>query len=220
MFPHVTRPSVPRTGFRSKYPVTIDSARTFFDVPFLYLAFGLEFVYPSGATNKKTAMKNRTSNPYQQARKTALSLLARRQHSEAEIRHKLVGRGFDAEIIDRVVQACKRYDYIDDETAAGFFIEELIRKQVGLLRIREAMKKRGFSSNLVSRLIETHGIEDRELELAQQALEKKMPALFREQDARKRKEKTIRFLRSRGFRHATISELMRRIGTDEINQQL
>lgn len=154
-------------------------------------------------------------DPYQKARKTALSLLARRCHSKAEIQRKLAARGYDATIIERVVAACERLNYINDETAATLFIEELIRKQVGLYRVQKEMKNRGFAPDLIQRIIDEHNFLDREPELAKHALKKKSGALIREKDPRKKKEKLVRFLRSRGFRPLTISALSDRFGADD-----
>ena len=158
-------------------------------------------------------MKNNPQDPYQKARDAALSLLSRRRHSSSEIRQKLTARGFDAGVIEKVLTECERLDYIDDENAAYYFMEELIRKQMGVRRIREAMNKRGFTSDQIQRMFDAHQLPDREPEIAGRALEKKKAALIRERDPRKRREKMIRFLRSRGFLPATISALLDRAGS-------
>ena len=156
-------------------------------------------------------MRTSSQDPYQKARRTALSLLSRRRHSRTEVCRKLSARGFEAAVIERVVSACERLDYINDETTASFFVEELTRKQVGLQRIRERMKNRGFAPDLIQRVIDEHHLQDRELDNAKRAMEKKS-ASIREKDPWKRKEKLVRFLRSRGFRSSTVSALFDRFG--------
>ena len=160
-------------------------------------------------------METSPLDPYQAAQKTALSLLARRCHSKTEVRRKLAARGFEAEVIERVLEACERLDYINDEATASFFVQELIRKQVGLRRIREEMKNRGFAPDLIRRKIDELNLREMELGIAKRAMGKKGAALIREKDHRKRKEKLIRFLRSRGFRPLTISALFDRFGPDD-----
>lgn len=157
-------------------------------------------------------MKQDHSESYKRVEKTALGLLARRRHSKAEVRRKLSSRGFDAGIIEQVLLACERLNYINDETTAEFFIEELIRKRLGLNRIRQSMILRGFSQDLIRRMIDTYDLENRELEIAEAAARKKQAVLIREKDVRKRREKLIRFLRSRGFQAGTISAVVDRMG--------
>ena len=147
-------------------------------------------------------------DPCSKAQHTALSLLARRRHSREELRRKLTARGFAHRIVLKVLSECERLQYIDDETAADFFVEELVRKRSGLLRIRDAMKARGFDQDLVDRMIDRHQLLEREPELAAAAVEKKRSALGRETDGRKRREKVVRFLRARGFRPSTISVVL------------
>ncbi len=132
--------------------------------------------------------------------------MARRRHSRSEVRGKLSDRGFDAAIIERVLAACERLDYINDDTTASFFVEELIRKQVGLQRIRQEMKNRGFAPDLIQQVIDEHNLRGREPDIAKRAMEKKA-ASIREKDPWKRRGKLVRFLRSRGFRPSTISAL-------------
>jgi len=157
-------------------------------------------------------METSPQDPYRKAQKTALSLLARRCHSRTEVRRKLAARGFEPAIIDRVIETCERLEYINDEAAASICVRELIRKQVGLRRIREEMKNRGFAPDLIRRMIDEHNLRDMELDIAKRAMGKKGAALIREKDHRKRREKLIRFLQSRGFRPLTISALFDRSG--------
>jgi SOS response regulatory protein OraA/RecX len=87
-------------------------------------------------------------------------------------------------------------------------MEELVRKRIGLIRIEQSMKTRGFAPDLIQRMVDTHRLLNREVEIAKAAAEKKMAALTRETDRRKKREKVVRFLRSRGFRPSTISAVL------------
>jgi regulatory protein len=155
-----------------------------------------------------TNMKNAPQEPLQKAKNTALSLLARRRHSREELRRKLVSRGFEHGVVEEVLSECERYQYIDDEAAADFFAAELVRKRFGPMRILDAMKSRGFDRGLIDRTIDAHQIAEREAELAAAAAAKKRSAFHREKDDRKRREKVVRFLRSRGFRQSAISAVL------------
>jgi len=166
------------------------------------------------AEKGKPSMTKDSEDFYRKARTTAVSLLAKRRHTGAEICRKLSDRGFEKDIIEQVLTECRRLDYINDETAADFFVEELNRKQVGVDRVREAMKQHGFDPDLIRHAIESHDLQAREMETAKAALEKKEKSLVREQDPRKKREKLARFLRSRGFRPSTIAALLNRPGPE------
>jgi regulatory protein len=153
-------------------------------------------------------MNHQSQDPYSKAQNVALSLLARRRHSREEIRRKLMTRGFEHGVVEKVLSECERLHYIDDETAADYFAAELTRKRFGLMRIIDAMKSRGFDGDLINRTIDAHQLVEREPELALAAVEKKWSALQRETDEWKRREKVVRFLRSRGFRQPAISVVL------------
>lgn len=159
-------------------------------------------------------MKNSSQDLLRKARNTALSLLARRRHSREEVRRKLTERGFECRIIEHVLAECERLQYINDETAADFYIEELVRKRFGLFRIRETMMSRGFDPHLINRMIDKHRLVELEPEIAAAAAGKKMPSLLRETDRRKKYEKLVGFLRSRGFSPSTISTVLSKIQGD------
>ena len=156
-------------------------------------------------------MNDNSRNAISKAQNTALALLARRRHSREEMWRKLADRGFEPEVVEKVLSECERLHYIDDETAADFFVAELVRKQYGLLRIKDAMKARGFDQELIDRMIEVHHLPEGEANLAVAATRKKKSTWLRETNERKRKEKMIRFLRSRGFRPSTISAVLEEI---------
>ena len=60
---------------------------------------------------------------------------------------------------------------------------------------------------MITNLISKQNISD-EAENALRVFQKKLPAFEREKDLRKRKEKIYRFLYSRGFSQAVISEII------------
>ncbi len=142
------------------------------------------------------------------AMNVAVRLLSRRNHTKHEIRQKLRQRGFDAEAIAKVISECERFNYVNDEQTAQYYLRELQTKGYGRSRIRFSMKKKGLNEELISRLIRDHHTDAEEMENARRSLEKKLRTLNREKDAGKRKEKVYRFLYSRGFSASVISELI------------
>jgi regulatory protein len=129
----------------------------------------------------------------------AVRLLARRQHAEAELRRKLAKREFDPETVDAVLAECRNRKYVDDAATARFYLEELIRKDYGVNRVRQAMRQKGFEDTLIQTIADEYAGSDAERAAARKALAKKQPALARESDPRKRREKAYRFLAGKGF---------------------
>jgi regulatory protein len=138
----------------------------------------------------------------------ATRLLAPRRHTEAELRRKLTKRGFDPETVDAVVATCRERDYVDDATTARLYLAELTRKAYGVNRIRQAMRDKGFGETIIQEITEEYGGSDAERDAARRALAKKGPALAREPDPRKRREKAYRFLAGKGFTGEVIRAAM------------
>ncbi len=138
----------------------------------------------------------------------AVRLLAPRQHTEAELRRKLAKREFDGDIIDAVLAECRERQYVDDPATARFYLAELIRKDYGVNRVRQAMRGKGFDDGLIEEVAGEYAGSEDEFAAARKALEKKRPALERESNSRKRREKTYRFLAGKGFTGEVIRDAM------------
>jgi len=153
------------------------------------------------------------SNPakisHQQAMNTAVRILTHRDHSKFELRQKLRQRGFTSKVIDTVMVACERFNYINDHRTARVYISQLKRKCFGKRYIRMALKKKRLSGKAIENILLENYPEADEHENAGKLLEKKMETFEREADLKKRREKIYRFLYSRGFSPALIRELVK-----------
>ena len=145
----------------------------------------------------------------QQALNAAVRILTYRDHSKYELKQKLQKRGFASEVIDTVIIACERLNYIDDKRTARLYISQLKRKRFGIRHIRMALKKkRLYGAAIEDFLLENYAkIEERKN--ADKLLEKKMKTFNREEDLKKRRDKIYRFLYSRGFSQDIIADLIR-----------
>ena len=142
------------------------------------------------------------------AMNTAIRILAHRDHSKYELKQKLQQRGFARPVIDEVMVKCERFGYLDDQRTARIYILQLKRKGFGRRYIRLALKKKrlmGAASEKI--IVENYPGED-EYKHAGRLLEKKMKTFARETDPKKRNDKIYRFLYSRGFSPAVISDLI------------
>jgi len=150
------------------------------------------------------------NDSYQKAMNSALRILTRRDHTVFELLQKLKLRNFSEETIQNVLSECTRLNYLDDGRTAQIFLKLLKRKGFGSLRIRHEFRKKGLRGEGYAKIIRDGCSDDDDRVNANRVLLKKMISFDREPDGRKRKEKMYRFLNSRGFPDAIISELIRR----------
>ena len=145
---------------------------------------------------------------YRKALNTALRILTGRDHSKYELERKLRQRGITGEVLDDVISACKRYDYINDERTSQIYIRQLNRKGYGLKRKRYELTKKGLGGKRFHGSLSESLSETDERECAQRVVQKYRNRFDREKDLLKRKDKVYRFLYSRGFSEGIISEVM------------
>lgn len=129
----------------------------------------------------------------------ALAILARRDHTEAELVRKLGRKGFDPSACEAAVARCREMGYLDDARTVRMMTASLRRRGLGIHRIRSELRSKGVKQTTIEDLTAADDDPDRALEAARAALERKRPAFERESDPAKRRAKIYRFLLSRGF---------------------
>lgn len=143
--------------------------------------------------------------PRASARSTATQLLARREHSVAELRRKLVAKGFDRAEIDDILTNFQQGGWLSNERFAESFIRARQSKCYGPLRIRQELLERGVEDGLITAHLETYSSVWRELAL--KARQKHFgPAIPKEIKERARQ---ARFLQYRGFPAELINAVMK-----------
>ncbi len=124
----------------------------------------------------------------------AADLLAYREHSESELKQKLLARHYEPAEVDATIDKLKQHNYLDDA--------ELCRQQFddlwtdGRLSVRQIVVKlirRGFDKNFIDELIPADR-DEHELQAATLALTKKFTT--RDENFR---AKAWQFLSGRGF---------------------
>jgi len=93
-------------------------------------------------------MSSRESGPDTQAQNSAMRLLARREHSRAELRGKLVGRGFENDSVEELLQGLEDQDLLSDERFAMSLIASRAETGYGPKRIDLELRNRGVSEEL------------------------------------------------------------------------
>jgi regulatory protein len=75
-------------------------------------------------------------------------LLARREHSVAQLRRKLVSRGFAADLVEPVLADLSARGLLSDARFAEAYVRERTDKGFGPLRIRTELRERGVAQAL------------------------------------------------------------------------
>jgi regulatory protein len=150
---------------------------------------------------------------YRNALKSALRVLARRDHSVSELVRKLARRGFEKETIRQVVAECGRLGYLDDRRVAGQLIVRMQRKGLGLRRIRHELEKRGVDEHQTIAQLWAAVTPEHERSLARLVALKKWKTLAGEEDPQRKMLKLQRFLRYRGFSDPLIIEVLKEMPT-------
>lgn len=143
-------------------------------------------------------MKDEPDSPVE-LRARALRLLARREHSRAELGRKLAPRAESPDALESLLESLEQKKQLSNERFAAERARVLSRK-FGAARIRQDLKSKGVDRETIDR-ISSEG----ELERASAILSRKYraPPLTREERA-----KRMRFLQSRGFSSEIIFQLL------------
>ncbi|TNF88687.1 MAG: regulatory protein RecX [Gammaproteobacteria bacterium] len=142
-------------------------------------------------------------NPQLGARRKAMDLLARREHSEQELRQKLKSREFDAEAIETAIQSLLRDGLLSDERFIESYVNHRFNAGMGPVRIRYELLQKGISDALADQYIEA--FVDRWDPLMRQLRERKYGAAIPEDYNERMKQ--ARFLQNRGFSPESVMRL-------------
>lgn len=149
----------------------------------------------------------------QRAYALALKALGRRDHSEAELRRKIAGRGISEGVIDDLVDKLNRAGYLDDRRFALRWAESAVRNGKGYgFRLRFELSRRGVADDLASEVSERISAEYDEAEAIKALVERKFPAFAAGEVDEKLKRRIIGYLQRRGFSLSSIFRVLS--GTD------
>ena len=143
----------------------------------------------------------------------AVRLLARRPHSEKELRTKLFQKKYEKGMINDVIEELKHKDLLDDYKFALIFTEEKMRiKLWGEKKIKGELIKKGISRELIEQVVEEKFPEGNKLDDAIILAEKKLKTLSHKNlERRKLAERIYSYLSSRGYDYETSKEAVEKV---------
>jgi regulatory protein len=126
-------------------------------------------------------------------RERALGLLARREHSRAELARKLERAGFVRYDIAPLLDAFEAKNWLSDRRFAESYVADH-RARAGSVKLAYDLRQRGVGDSIIESVLGDN--RDSELDRAREVWQKKFSAA--PADAAE-KSKQMRFLQSRGF---------------------
>ncbi len=130
-------------------------------------------------------------------------LLSQREHSVAEVRQKLLQRGFDKERVDHYIHLFEREGLLSDERFAEAYVRSRVSKGYGPLYIEQALSAKHVAQDYVAHALESY---DEWYHLAEEVRRKKF-GVDAAKDFKSR-AKQMRFLQQRGFAFDQIRHAM------------
>jgi regulatory protein len=131
-------------------------------------------------------------------RERALRLLARREHSRAELVRKLEQAGFDAGDIQSLLDEFEQKSWLSDKRFAESYVADH-RARAGSIKLAYDLRQRGVSDSIIEAALSDN--RDSEIDRAREVWKKKFDAL--PANAHERAQQ-IRFLQGRGFSQCVI----------------
>lgn len=136
------------------------------------------------------------ADSYAKTKKTALNMLAMRDHSTTELREKLLRRDFDPAAVDRLIVKLERSNLLDDgQFAQRFAKAQRESRKLSRSALRRQLVKKGIDEETIAGVVaEVDGEED----LAREVAEKKARST-RGLDHEVRERRILGMLARRGF---------------------
>jgi len=136
----------------------------------------------------------------------AQAILARRDHSEAEIRAKLKRKKFAPAQIDTTINKLTKLGLINDQSFTATYINSTLNyKAVGPKWLAYKLKQKGIAQTIIDQAIADIFTDQKEHELAQQAADSWRRTHPRHTGDRQR---LTRHLISRGFSYQTVNSYL------------
>ena len=145
---------------------------------------------------------------------SALNSLDYRDHSEKEIRAKLL-RKHDADYVDEAVEKLIELDLVNDERYAENYARELFeRKKFGKMRIKSELRAKGISADIANAAVEEL-FEEEEPDNVQRIVDIIGKRYYNRMNDEVGRKKVFSALQGMGYSFSDIREAMSEFSDDE-----
>lgn len=167
----------------------------------------------------------RRDEPYR-ARDAALNLLSYRARSTAELRRRLLRKGFEAAVVDRCLEDMRGHGYLDDAAFAEAFVRDRLRMRPrGRRRLVAELRGKGVDPDTAAAAVD-RALQEADATEEQLSLEAarawaarnraRLDRAARDADARTSARQSLyAYLARRGFRPDTVQAALRAVFQDD-----
>ena len=142
-----------------------------------------------------------------QALHAALSLLNYRMRSTAELYKRLTEKGYNPDIVERVIEKLNEKKFLNDETFARAFIHDKINSRLlGPVVLRRELFPHKLDKEIVEKLLQQAYVEMPEEELVERLIEKRKIKKGQKM-TQKERNRLISYLQRRGHQWNVIRTL-------------
>lgn len=145
----------------------------------------------------------------------AVSLLARRDHSESELKNKLALKGYKSGA-EEAIEKLKNGGYIDDSRFARLYVRELqTLKKYGKRRIEQELYRKGIDRDIIREVLDETEFDESELVML---IERKYARYLSDE---KGINKTVNALLRLGYSYGEIRDALRTINENsELDEEI
>ena len=166
---------------------------------------------PTTKVTSKAESTPERSDPWPKA----LRLLSSRDYSQAELRRRLLDKGFDPTRIDAALQRCLELGYLDDARyALNRATSQMTQGRAVGPRIILDLKQRGISEELACEALDKAREACNEEQLLASLLQRRFPDFNYNSAPAKERRRVVHFLQRRGFNIGQIMDQLTRKGLE------
>lgn len=144
------------------------------------------------------------------ARESALRILALRDHSKAQLRRKLIQKGFSPQVADTTIASLSEKGYLNDRRFAERWASAALESgRCYGPRLRSELRQRGVDASIASEVIVELTSGDDEQQTVQLLVKRRFPEFNPLTADDRDKRRILGFLQRRGFSTAAIISLFR-----------
>lgn len=133
----------------------------------------------------------------------AMRMLARREHSRAELHAKLLPHVQEGDDVEALLDDLEKRNWLSDARAADLIVSTR-RGRFGVQRIAHEMRQKGLAEDLIGKALPA--LKESELDAAREVWQRKFGLLPQNQQEKARQ---VRFLQARGFALEVIFKVLR-----------
>ncbi len=190
----------------------------------LYLSY--EVFLKSGLRKNDEISEDRFSffveeNKLHYIKQRAYKLLARRIHSEYELRQKLKQKDYSKHLIDKVIDELLDKKYLNDAEFANQFADENIKNKLwGEKKLTSELMRKGISKKNIYDIVADKFPQGNDIDNANKLAEKKYKQLsYKKLERLKVLQKIIAFILGKGYDYETAKQAAENVVTEKENEQ-